>query len=108
MAKDSRKWQDAKLTGITSKTSDNGIAVVPIGSSIYGVPMRKTFTYYRIETPSMTYVLAWGGQHALNLTLHGNVKISIDSNGKNAHILDDGGKDVKVPLIQKVAKEINP
>jgi hypothetical protein len=41
--------------------------------------------------------------HPLNLTVHGTTKIALDANGHDAHILDDGGKDVKVPIAEKVA-----
>lgn len=101
-----RQWQDAKVVDIKSRTSDNGAAAIPIGTSVYAVRLRSTVTFYYIETPKTLYILAWvNKKHPLNVTLHGQTKISIDANGKNAHILDDGGKDVKLPISEKVAKD---
>jgi len=112
-AKKDRIWIPAKVVSISSTMSDNGVAVVPVGPNIYGVRIKTTTIYYRIETADMIYVLAlisnnatdWHREHPLNLTLHGETKISIDRDGKNAHVLDDGGKDVKVPIAEKIAKE---
>jgi hypothetical protein len=56
-----------------------------------------------IETDDTVYVLGptitkeW-----LNVTLHGTTKIAIE--GRNAHILDDAGKDKKMPIAEKVAR----
>jgi hypothetical protein len=40
------------------------------------------------------------------VTLYGKTKIAID--GKNAHILDDEGKDEKVPIAEKIARTSQP
>lgn len=101
-----RQWQDAKVAAITSRTIDNGAAAIPVGGSLYAVRLRATTTYYYIQTDKTLYVLAWvNKRHPLNVTLHGDTKISVDSNGRDAHILDDGGKDVKVPIAEKVARD---
>lgn len=47
------------------------------------------------------FVQANGG-HPLNVTLNGKTKIAMD--GTNLHILDDGGKDIKVPVVEKIAR----
>jgi hypothetical protein len=46
------------------------------------------------------------GGHPLNITLNGKTELAID--GTNAHILDDAGKDVKVPIVLKVARADQP
>jgi hypothetical protein len=38
----------------------------------------------------------------LNVTLHGQTKIAVD--GMDIHVLDDGGKDVKLTIVEKIAK----
>jgi len=97
IAKD-RAWQDATVANISSDTS--GTVVAPIGGMIVGVPIRRT--YYWIKTEKITYVLFLsGGKRPLDVTLHGATKIAID--GRNGHILDDGGKDVKLPIVEKIA-----
>lgn len=72
--------------------------------------------HYKIETDDMIYVLdyafnpavkaPWPGQHsrtrAPNLTVNGKTKIAIE--GRDAHVLDDDGKDVKLPIAQKIAR----
>ena len=100
-----RQWQDATVAAINSQANDNGAAVVPIGGALYRVKIRSTTLWYTIETQDTTYVLAQviqGRKHPLNVTLHGKTKISID--GSNAHILDDAGKDVKLPIVRKIAQ----
>jgi hypothetical protein len=95
-----RQWKDAKVANISS---DRGGAVAaPIGTMIVAVPIVRTF--YWIETDDTTYVLgpAIGKSHLLNVTLYGKTKIALD--GRNAHILDDDGKDKKIPIAQKIAR----
>jgi len=69
---------------------------------LFGVPITKT--YYWIETEDTTYILgpAITKRQMLNVTLYGKTKISIE--GHNAHILDDDGKDKKMPIAQKIAR----
>lgn len=98
-----REWTSATVAAIDSRTENRGSAAIPVMGSLYFVPLSNTTVWYRIETDEKIYVLAWSGkQHPLNLTLYGQTKISID--GANAHILDDAGKDVKVPIVQRIAK----
>jgi hypothetical protein len=42
----------------------------------------------------------------LNVTLNGKVKIAIEK--QNAYILDDSGKEIKRPLVAKIAKPAMP
>jgi hypothetical protein len=95
-----REWKDAKVTNITSQSG--GAVAAPIGTMIVGVPITKTF--YWIETDDTTYVLgpAITKRQLLNVTLYGKTKIAVD--GRNAHILDDDGKDKKIPIAQKIAR----
>lgn len=105
-----RKWQDAKVTAITSEVSGAAAASVPVGTTVLtgAAPLRTL--YYRIETDDLVYILALTPGRSplahprkpLNITLNGKTKIAID--GGNAHILDDAGKDVKLPIVEKIAK----
>jgi hypothetical protein len=105
-AKD-REWKEAKVAAIESSTSNGGVAVIPIGGMIAGVPITRTTVFYRIETDDMIYILALvNKKRPLDVTLHGKTKIAID--GHDAHILDDGGKDVKLPIAQKIARPQPP
>jgi hypothetical protein len=94
-----RQWKDAKVANITSESG--GAAVVPLGGLLVGVPITKTF--YWIQTDDTTYVLGpiTTKRQLLNVTLYGKTKIALD--GHNAHILDDDGKDKKLPIAQKIA-----
>jgi hypothetical protein len=99
-----RKWQDATVAGISYNSSNAGTASIPVGGIIANVPITVNRTYYRIVTQDTTYILVLvNKKHPLNVTLHGKTKIAVD--GSNAHILDDAGKDVKVPIAQKIANE---
>ncbi len=95
-----RQWKDAKVANITSERGGNAIA--PVGGLLVGVPITKTF--YWIQTDDTTYVLgpAITKRQALNVTLYGKTKIALD--GRNAHILDDEGKDRKLPIAEKIAR----
>jgi hypothetical protein len=95
-----RQWKNAKVANITSEAG--GAVAAPIGGMMVGVPITKTF--YWIETDDTTYVLgpAITKRQMLNVTLYGKTKIAID--GKNAHILDDEGKDRKMPIAEKIAR----
>ena len=97
-----RQWKDAKVTKISSE--GGGAAAAPIGGVLVAVPITKTF--YWIETEDLIYVLgpAITKRQLLNVTLYGKTKIAID--GQNAHILDDEGKDRKIRIAEKVAKQV--
>jgi hypothetical protein len=111
-----RQWKDAKVIRIASSTENNGVVVGTTGTTAVGDMTKSTSMYYWIETEDMTYVLdysynpavklPWPGQHSRgrtpNLTVNGKTKISID--GRNAHILDDDGRDVKIPIFEKIAR----
>jgi hypothetical protein len=87
-----------------------------VGTTTVIGEVKTTAMYYWIETVDMIYVLEyaynpavklpWPGQHSRsrtpNVTLNGKTKVAID--GHNAHILDDDGRDVKVPIYEKIAR----
>ena len=95
-----RDWKDAKVLKISSESG--GAAAAPIGGMVVAVPIVKT--WYYIATEDTVYVLgpAITKRQMLNVTLYGKTKIAID--GKNAHVLDDEGKDRKMPIAEKVAR----
>jgi hypothetical protein len=98
-----RNWQDAILADIRSTTDNNGVAAMPIGSMVYGVPIRRVDTYLSVDAADMKYVLyAKPHRKPLNLTVHGKTKIAVE--GTTAYLLDDGGKELKLPIVQKEAK----
>ncbi len=99
LAKD-RQWKDAKVANITSDV--NGAAVLPVGTALVGIRIVRVF--YWIETEDTTYVIgpAIGKRQSLDVTLYGKTKIAID--GRDAHILDDEGKDKKLPIAEKIAR----
>jgi hypothetical protein len=100
-----RPWKEGLVKNITSNSQDRGAVVVPIGGGLYGGHVIVTTVWYQVDTDDMIYMLAWvNKKHPLNLTLHGKTKIAMDSNGHDAHILDDSGKDIKLPIAQKVAR----
>jgi hypothetical protein len=115
-----REWKNATVAAITIGTADAGAAVVPVGTMWLGVRITANCIGYRIETEDMIYILEycynpivqhpWPGQHsrkrAPDLTAYGQTKIAID--GHDAHILDDSGKDVEVPIVEKVARQQPP
>jgi hypothetical protein len=105
-AKD-RAWQDADVEAMDSNVSNAGTAIMPVGAGIVGVPLRRAVTYYRLATPTIIYIVETVNRRKpLNLTLHGKTKIYID--GQKMHILDDGGKDVTVPIVEKMATQALP
>ena len=95
-----RQWKDAKVVNITS--SGAGTVSAPVGTMTVRVPITRTF--YWIETDDTTFVLgpAITKRQLLNVTLYGKTKIAVD--GRNAHILDDDGKDKKIQIAEKIAR----
>jgi hypothetical protein len=109
-----RQWKDAKVTRISSTIHDNGVVVGTVGTTVVGGRVQSESTFYWIETEDITYILSqsfnpmrnWRRPKPLNVTLNGNTKIAID--GTDAHILDDAGKDVKLPIAEKIARQHRP
>ncbi|HEY6303106.1 MAG TPA: hypothetical protein VIX14_08570 [Terriglobales bacterium] len=98
LAKD-YQWKDAEVIDITS--DHGGPVVVPV-AALVGVHITKTF--YWVQTDDAIYVLGpvLTKRQLLNVTLHQPTKIASDE--KNAHILDDYGKDRKLPIAETVAR----
>jgi hypothetical protein len=93
------QWKDAKVIDITSEKG--GAVVVPIAAFV-GVPIAKTF--YWIQTPDTIYVLGpvLTRHQLLNVTLHGRTRIGVD--GNSVHILDDDGRDRRMPVAEKIVR----
>jgi hypothetical protein len=113
LAKD-RQWAEAKVARIASSLNDEGTVVGTVGTTAVGGHIQSLSIYYWLETADITYVVEItytplrarfvqpNGGHPLNVTLNGKTKIAVDRT--DAHILDDTGKDVKVPIVLKVAR----
>src|SRR5580704_2601040 len=100
VAANNRIWKDANVTKISSEAG--GAVAAPVGGMIVGVPITKT--YYWIATDDTVYVLgpAITKRQLLNVTLYGKTKIAVD--GRNAHVIDDDGKDKKIQIVEKIAR----
>jgi hypothetical protein len=96
LAKD-YEWKDAKVIDISSQRGK--AAVVPI-AALVGMPVTKTF--YWIQTDETVYVIGPAVNKLWKVTLHEATKVAID--GNYAHILDDYGRDKKMPIVEKVAR----
>jgi hypothetical protein len=111
---DNRQWKEAKVARIASSVEDKGAVAGTVGTTVIAGRIRTEGTYYWLETEDITYIVAVtytplrsrlaqpNHGHPLNVTLYGKTKIAVD--GTNAHILDDAGKDVKVPIVEKIAR----
>jgi hypothetical protein len=98
-----RKW----ISGTVVSVETSRVAVAAWGDT--------NVIHYKIKTAHMTYVLdyaynpavklPWPREHSRlrspNLTVNGKTRISID--GRNAHVLDDDGRDIKLSIEEKIA-----
>jgi len=94
-----RQWQDATLVEIRVNQGQNGVAVVPIGTSLYGIPFERWTAFYIFDTATTRYVLNAGRHKPYNLTQRGKNKFAVE--GQKAYIIDDAGKEIKLPISQK-------
>ena len=99
-----RDWKDAKVTDV----SETIVSAASWGDT--------NIRHYTIETDEMVYVLdyaynpavkaPWRGQHSKNrapdVTVNAKTKIAIE--GRDAFILDDTGREVKLPIAKKTKK----
>jgi hypothetical protein len=99
-----REWKEAKVTDV----SETIVSPASWGDT--------NIRHYTIETDDMIYVLdyaynpavkaPWPGQHskkrAPDVTVNAKTKIAIE--GKDAYILDDTGREVKMPIVKKTKK----
>lgn len=93
-----RDWTPATVAEIT--THDDEI-VKPVSE----VRIPTTVTIYRFETAEITYLVrnvTRRNGKPLNVTLHGRTQVAADR--MSLHVLDDAGKDVKLPIVEKIAK----
>jgi hypothetical protein len=102
------QWQDGTLVNITDDAP--GVST-NAPETVYRYHIRRA--YYWVKVGDMTYVFvnSWSvGFHSpkapLDVTLNGKVKIAIEK--QNAYILDDSGKEIKRPLVAKIAKPATP
>ena len=99
-----QNWKDAKVTDV----SETIVSAASWGDT--------NIRHYTIETDEMVYVLdyaynpavkaPWRGQHSKNrapdVTVNAKTKIAIE--GRDAFILDDTGREVKLPIAKKTKK----
>jgi hypothetical protein len=99
-----REWKEAKVTDV----SETIVSAAAWGDT--------NIRHYTIETDDMIYVLdyaynpavkaPWPGQHskkrAPDVTVNAKTKIAIE--GKDAYILDDTGREVRMPVVKKTKK----
>jgi hypothetical protein len=98
-----REWKPATVAEMNSE--DTEIDKPPNPKTGQSFVILTTTILIRLETPDITYIVRQiirRNGHPLNVTLLGQTKICVD--GNNLHILDDAGKDVKLPIVQKIAK----
>lgn len=118
-AQTKREWQPAKVAAINSSDEEivkphNQMVKRPgcqggIGcyQSVAAEPLHilTTVFLYRFESTGTTYLVRQTirrNAKSLNVTLHGQTQIAAD--GMDLHILDDSGKDVKLPIVEKTAR----
>lgn len=85
-------------------------ATVLVGGGLSASSVRRTLALYWIKTDKITYVVSnvvsdysrgLFMERWLTLTAGGPTKIAID--GRNIHVIDEEGKDRKVPVVWKIA-----
>lgn len=93
-----RNWQE----GIVYKTasSNAGAAAAPVGNIMLAVPLRRLFYY--VETTDLKIEAFFPGGRPLNVTLDKATKVAIE--GDKLFIIDDSGKEKKLKITQKAAK----
>jgi hypothetical protein len=100
LAGKARNWQEAVVVSISR--GDTGTAVViPVGPNLVGGRIYQT--NYRVETDDLIVVLATRGRKPLNVTVNKKTKIAFEK--QNAYLVDDDGKEIKLPIVYKEAKQ---
>src|SRR5205809_176594 len=111
-----REWQTATVLKAVANGSETEAVTVPLpGGGAVGESTTTSGKHFRgvywIKTDKYTYVIPnyakanmAGIQWWLYLTVGGQTKISIDS-ARTMHVIDDGGKDRKVHIIQRILNE---
>ena len=113
-----RNWQDATVedarTGSAGSMAVGSVTGTGSGASGWSVAGAIIVTYYSIRAGDMLYIVGCVPRGTVryrcpDLTVHGKTRIAIE--GRDAHILDDEGKDRKLPIIEKIleqSKEAKP
>lgn len=110
-----RQWLDATVvdakSGPAGSISTGTVSGTQYGATGLAVSSVIVVTYYTIDTGDMLYVVGCVPRGTLrykcpDITVHGKTKIAIE--GRDAHVLDDEGKDRKVPIIEKILKQESP
>lgn len=96
-----RAWQDGILLDSTTQT---GSRVVGSGGNVS--TLRNDLTYYQIDTPSMTYIVARSlrSKHdkALDITINSHIQFAIE--GQTCYLRDEEGKEHTLSVEKKIAK----
>lgn len=92
-----RDWKDAIV--VAQGSSNGGAAAMPLGTGIVAVPLY--FTQYKVETNDLIIVLST--RKPINITLKKRTRIAFD--GKNAYLIDDDGKEKKLRILLKEARQ---
>ena len=106
-----RDWQegicrdittDSKLVSVYSTGTTTGNTVT--GSS---VPLSIQTAYYIVEAPDMIFVgaqrLRWRWSRPIDFTINRPIRFAVDK--RDLYLLDAGGKEHRVELMKKIAKE---
>jgi hypothetical protein len=109
-----REWQTATVLKQISGGTETEVVVVPLpGGGAVGQSTTTSGKHMRgvywLKTEKFTYVIPnycksnmVGIQWWLYLTVGGQTKISVDS-VRTLRVMDDGGKERKVHIIQRIA-----
>jgi hypothetical protein len=103
-----RQWQDGILVNITDDAP--GVAS-NAPETVYRYHIRRAYYWVRVGDMTYVFVNSWSvgfrsPKAPLNVTLNGKVKIAIEK--QNVYILDDSGKEIKRPLVAKIAQPATP
>jgi hypothetical protein len=109
-----REWETAAVLKVVSGGTETEAVVVPLpGGGAVGESTTTSGKHMRgvywLKTDKFTYVIPnyvksnmVGIQWWLYLTVGGQTKISVDS-VRTLRVMDDGGKERKVHIIQRIA-----
>lgn len=97
LAKDHLVFHPVKVLSQTIGTSNNGIAVIPMGSMLTGVPIRRQSNVVVIETSKARLTLSEKGRHFLILPVNKTVQCS--HRGKWVIMLDSDKKEHKFAVV---------
>jgi hypothetical protein len=97
VAKDHLVFHPVKVLSQSIGTSNDGVAVMPIGSMLAGVPIRRQSNIVVIETTKARLTLSEKGRHFLILPVNGTVECS--HKGSWVIMLDSKKKEHKFAVI---------